>query len=217
MNSAFDQVVEILKSDSHVLRDLVALTGRDRFRFFNGADLTGLDLSEQDLTGMNFDNADLRFSNLRLATHDPGCFNNSILDNDQHWLRDDFEFNATEIIQFPNEQLQAFVKMRPSIIDTIIGALGVKFDMFASRAELSLASLRKARQGKIVAVETAQSVLEASHLLLRESGNDLYRKVRIPDRATLRELTCWRQQCSVQTAYPRRASSSTFNSKTAFA
>ncbi len=176
MTSKIDKVVEILVSESHQLNELAVISGRSPFRFYNGADLSGLDLSNQNLIGLNFDNADLRLSKLDGVLHDRGCFNRSILDNTQQWLKDEYEYNAQEIIDFPVEQILLFVRIRPSTIDTLIAQIGLPFGDFAGEVRVSTASVRKARQGKVIAMETAQAILEGCRRLMIERSEELYAK-----------------------------------------
>jgi hypothetical protein len=170
MNDKLRKVVDILTSDSHTLRELADISGRDCFRFYNAADLTGLDLSAQNLTGMNFDGADLRFTNLTSVVYDPGCFNKSTLDKSQLWLRDEFEYSFDEIVNFPTTELLVFAKIRPSIVDNIVYTLGISFEAFAKRAGISTGPLRKARQANVVSIETAQKVLSTCRAFLTELG-----------------------------------------------
>lgn len=174
MISKFDKVVEILRCPSHNLKELAIISGRSPLRFFNSADLSGLDLSSQDLTGLNFDNADLRLSNLEGTTFDPGCFNNSLLDVGQQWLKDEFEFNAEDIMNHPNNDLLVFAQFRPELIDTIITITRSSFESFAKRSGASTSSVRKARYGKVVAIETAQSVISACRSALKDEHMDTF-------------------------------------------
>ncbi|SEI86260.1 Pentapeptide repeat-containing protein [Sphingomonas sp. OV641] len=176
MIEKLERVVSMLKSDSHELQYLVKLSGRDAFRFFNGADLTGLDLSSQNLSGMNFDGADLRFSNLSSISFDPGCFNLSVLDRNQQWLRDEYEFNAEEIINFPARDLLVFVKFRAGLMDAIISMLGISLENFSVHAGISTSSLRKARANKVVAIETSQSIIAGCRKLFFQDKREPLKK-----------------------------------------
>lgn len=168
MTNHFDEVLNILKSDFHDLKGLASLSGRDSFRFYNGADLTNLDLSNQDLEGLNFDGADLRFTNLKNSTYDPGCFNLSILDQSQNYIKDTFDFNSDEIIKFPSDQLMAFVIIRPNTVDSLLSAFGMTYSYFADYANISTSSLRKSRTGKVIAVETAQHIFKSLRNYINE-------------------------------------------------
>lgn len=160
MNSEFEKVVEIIKSDRHDLRGLAELSGRDAFKFYNGADLKSLDLSEQDLCGLNFDGADLRFSNLDAIKFDTGAFNNSIVDASQRFIKDEFIYNAQEVLDFPSKKLLLFARVRPKLIDGIASITGLTYSEFSQYCNVSVNALRKTRTNKVVAMETVQSIFE---------------------------------------------------------
>ncbi len=160
MHTEFQKVIEMIRSEKHDLKSLAELTGRDIFRFYNGADLTGIDLSHQDLTGLNFDDADIRMSNLDSIKFDSGAFNNSIIDKSQSVIKDEYIFNSDDVIDFPSAEIILFARIRPRMIDVIIGLGGMNYTEFAYMADISVNALRKSRNNKVVSIETAQSIFK---------------------------------------------------------
>lgn len=166
---AIAKVVDLLIADTSNLKELALLSGRDIFDFYNGADLSNLDLSGQNLTGMNFERADLRFSNLDDIKFNDGAFNGAVVDENLGWIKDEYEFYIDDVINFSTGSLLIFCKIRPKVVDYIISILDISFRDFAIRAGVSEAALRKARNGKVIAMETAAAVLDK----LRRDVGDL--------------------------------------------
>ncbi|MFK4870755.1 pentapeptide repeat-containing protein [Novosphingobium sp. ZW T3_23] len=158
MHDKYASVVKILHSEASDLMSLAILSGRDPFRFYNGADLTSLDLTNQNLTGLNFDGADLRFAHLEGASFDKGSLNRSVLDAAQLHLKDGFEFNYQDVLQFPGKEILMFCMIRSSLIDEILIDFGINYSVFAEFSKISTGALRKARVGKVIAIETAQLI-----------------------------------------------------------
>jgi len=156
--SQFEDVVAILKASSTSLVELAKMSKRDIFRFYNGCDLSGLDLTGQQLFGLNFDKADIRFSNLANAEYDPGAFNKSKIDSSQKWMVDEYEFSADDVISFLRDELLMFVKIRPGFIDYILPVSRMNYAQFSKAAGISTNALRKARNGEVVAIDTAQAI-----------------------------------------------------------
>lgn len=153
------QIVErILKSDCHDLKSLAQLSGRSFFRFYNGANLSGLDLSDQDLRGLNFDGADIRFSTMKRIIFDDGAFNNAIVDKYQSFLKDEYYYNAGETLAFPSDQILLFARIRPQLVDKILALFGSNYQTFADFSKISVNALRKARNDKVISIETAQKI-----------------------------------------------------------
>ncbi len=162
MNSDQAQrVLEILSSTDRTLKGLARLAGRDEFDFYRGADMMSLNLAGQDLTGMNFDKADLRFSNLDGVKFDKGAFNGSILDKNQNWLADEFEFYANDVMEHPITEILIFCRLRGDFLEPIIKELGHSYADFSGIAEVSSNALRKARNGAVIAHETALKIVFA--------------------------------------------------------
>lgn len=160
-SSKYQAVIDILNSKSHDLVYLAGVTGREIFRFYNGADLSGLDLSNQDLRGLNFDRSDIRFSNLENATFDSGAFNGSLTDDTQDWLKDEFEFYFNDLAEHDNNSILLFFRIREGMIDDLILRAGLSYREFSQHADVSTAALRKARNGGVVAHDTALRVARA--------------------------------------------------------
>lgn len=158
-NVKIKRVVSILESDASSIKKLAEISNREIFSFFRYADLTGLDLRGQDLTGLNFDHADLRFSKVGSARFDAGAFNLSYLDKSQAWLKDEFEFLFEDLISFPSEEILIFARIRPELVDLALQVLRINFVKFAGFANVSANALRKARNNGVVAIETARAIL----------------------------------------------------------
>lgn len=152
-------VVDILKSNAGSLRELARISGRDIFSFYKGCDLSHLDLSGQDLRGLNFENADLRFSNLDDVSYDLGAFNGAILDKSALWMTDNYQFFIDDVETFPTEELLLFCRIRDRIVDDCVQYIGITYREFALAAAVSESALRKARTGRVISMETARNVL----------------------------------------------------------
>ncbi|WP_342251385.1 pentapeptide repeat-containing protein [Sphingomonas sp. OTU376] len=161
--SAFEdgisRVMRILSSKSKSLRELAALSEREVFDFYRGANLVGLDLSQQDLRGMNFDDADIRFSSMNGTIFDEGAFNRSLLDESQNWLKDEFVYSLSDIENHSSDSILLFIKFRPGFVDSCIDILGMRFKEFSARSNVGESTLRKARKGDIISFETARNIL----------------------------------------------------------
>lgn len=155
----FDNVVKILESDRKTLKELAAISRRDVFTFFRGSTLAGLDLSGQDLTGLNFDYADLRSSNINGIKYDVGAFNKSVLDDNQKWAQDEYEFYLNEVVDFNADQLLILVKIRPEFVDIALQVLRKSYAQFCDLSNVSANSLRKSRNGNVISMQTAKSIL----------------------------------------------------------
>lgn len=154
------RVLQIAESGETSLKALAHLTGLDPFNFYQGADLRELDLSGQDLTGLNFTRADLRFAIVDNISFDPGSFNGCDLDENQKWLADEYEFFSQDIVNHPSEEVLVFCRIRPEIIEKCIRELGVTYQDFSGGAGISSNALRKCRRGQVIAYETAKKVIE---------------------------------------------------------
>lgn len=158
--SQLEQTLTILFSEESSLKLLAELSQSDAFDFYNYADLTNLDLSHQDLSGLNFDKADLRGSNLFNVTFDSGAFNNAKIDT--AFFRDDFDCYARDILSpIVKERIYVFCRFRPENIDEYVSESKITYRRLSEVSNLSLATIRKARQGGNVAITTAVDLLEA--------------------------------------------------------
>lgn len=171
LKTELEKVVKILATNGASLRDLAIISGRDIETFYNGADLTGIDLSGQDLCGMNFNEADLRRSDLADIIFDLGAFNGSMLDESAAGLKDRYEFFGRDVVDFPTSDLLLFCRFRENIVDKCLNELGYTFRSFSSAAGISENALRKARGGKVVAIETAKAIFEILMEELKSSDN----------------------------------------------
>lgn len=161
-------VLRLLLSDSKSLRELAEMTHLDPFGFYQGADLTAIDLSDQDLTGLNFNKADLRQTGLRSITYDPGAFNGSILDDGQRAnLTAEFDFYAQDVFDHRNDEILIYCRFRPSTIEMAVEEVNASYKTFADLAEISSNALRKSRRGEVIAHETAVKVLNALSSLFK--------------------------------------------------
>ncbi|WP_404714145.1 pentapeptide repeat-containing protein [Sphingomonas sp. MMS24-J13] len=154
----FSKTIEILVSKSGSLKALAKISGRDPFSFYRSADLSNLDLSQQDLTGLNFEGADLRFCNLADIRYDSGAFNGCIVDDANSHIKDQYEFYASDVEKFKTEEILLHCRVRPNIIDQFIEPFDMTLREFSKFSEVGLNSLRKARVGSVVAMETAKRI-----------------------------------------------------------
>lgn len=154
------KVISLMHSNESSLKILAESVGCSPYDFFRGADLTTLDLSNQDLTGMNFDGADLRFAKLNGIKYDMGAFNGSLLDKEQAWIADQYEFYAQDIFEHNNEEILIFCRFRGETIEQAVRELVPNYRQMADEAGISGTALRKARRGEVVAYETAASILK---------------------------------------------------------
>ncbi|WP_374551928.1 pentapeptide repeat-containing protein [Sphingobium yanoikuyae] len=150
----FSKVIEILESEFHSLKSLAFISGYDPFEFYRGSDLRGLDLSGQDLSGLNFDKADLRGAILNNTIYENGAFNNSLLSEDQNVLTDHFDCNLDDITQEDVKRLYLFARFRDNYIDNFSKNLSVPFGELAEFSKLSTSTLRKARRGETISIES---------------------------------------------------------------
>lgn len=152
-------VLSLINSTETSLKSLAEMSGLSLFSFYQGAELRSLDLSNQDLTGMNFDRADIRFSDLSGSDYDAGAFNGSLIDDQQSWLQDEYEFYMVDVFNHPIDEILIFCKFRPGLIDHVFNEGATTYGDFATIAGVSENALRKARRGQVVAHETALRIL----------------------------------------------------------
>ncbi|MDZ7280748.1 pentapeptide repeat-containing protein [Sphingomonas sanguinis] len=155
MKNIYDKILDLYLSDERSLKLLAEKTPYDKFNFYRGADLRGIDLSGQDLTGMNFEGADLRFSVLDNIVYDAGAFNGSILDPNQEWITDNYEYYYDDLINHPIDEILIYCSIRPNIVDLCLKALNINYTNFSSKAFISVNALRKSRSEGVIAHETA--------------------------------------------------------------
>jgi hypothetical protein len=154
----FDRVMETLLSTERSLKVLAENSGYSILPFYRGANLTNLNLDGQDLTGLNFDNADLRFSNLTNTTYDEGAFNNSVLPDESGIRIDEFDCYMEDIVEEYTSSLYIFIKFRSDFLDKEITRLGLSYQEFSERCNLSTSTVRKARRSEVISIESAISI-----------------------------------------------------------
>ena len=167
------KALKILRSDKKSLKELAGISGVDVFRFFNHADLRNLDLSHQDLTGLNFFGVD--FGNTRLdgISYDVGAFNGSKVLEKYSSLIDDFDFCLSDILDDLFKYLYVFVQIRPESLERTISTLRISYQGLANHSNINVGTLRKARRGEIIALETAQSVASSLLQIEDEKSRDI--------------------------------------------
>ncbi|WP_433910920.1 pentapeptide repeat-containing protein [Sphingomonas yabuuchiae] len=173
MRNKYDEILSMYLSDEKSLKSLARRTPYDEFEFYRGSHLVGLDLSNQDLTNMNFDGADIRFSNLSGSKFDPGAFNGAVRDSKQDWLIDEYEFYVDDVFNHPIDEVLIFCVVRPLFIGQILSELGIGYGDFSKLASVSTNALRKARNLGVIAHETAFKIFDTILKLTRDTQNIL--------------------------------------------
>ncbi|MES3044659.1 hypothetical protein [Sphingomonas faeni] len=169
-----DGVMTTLLSDSHDLRFLAEHSGFDPLTFYQGADLTSLDLRGQDLQGLNFDSADIRFSQLNDIKFDRGAFNRSSISSDQAWAVDHYDLSASDILNHDSSSIFVFVQFRKGFVDKLFEIIAIPYSQFSGQADVSTVAIRKARKGSTVAFQTAHSIIKRfSDIVSESSPSDL--------------------------------------------
>ena len=170
IKSQFDITLKILCADTRSLRDLASLSERDSFTFYQGADLSGLDLAGQDLTGLNFDRADLRDSDLSNVSFDLGAFNGSELSKQFEDLKDEFDcFLEDALDDRITSGVYVFASFREHTLERAIKDAGFYYEQLAERSNLGLGTIRKARRSGVVALDTATAIARS---ILERLGTD---------------------------------------------
>jgi hypothetical protein len=170
LHEKINRTIEILESEEHELISLAQISGYESFSFYNSANLSGLDLSRQDLRGLNFDGANMRGTSLENILYDPGAFNNTILDARNESLQDGYDLRLSNLMDQDLLRLYVFVEFRGSSVEKIIQATGATYGEVASDAKISIATLRKARQSQSMSLDTARTFAEYVHRLTHEPG-----------------------------------------------
>jgi len=167
MKNRFEKVIETLVLESGSLKDIASSTGCELYNFFQGADLSEVDLSNQDLTGLNFDRASLRGANLDGIQYNTGSFNRATLDQKYEEKKDKFQFDLQEISIF-SKLLRFSARFRPNYIDEIRNELKITFEEIADRSRVSTQTLRKARHGLATTTHTMVSMTNGILSLITE-------------------------------------------------
>ncbi|HEX8573881.1 MAG TPA: pentapeptide repeat-containing protein [Allosphingosinicella sp.] len=152
------QVLVLLQSGETSLVRLAAMSGRDPFTFYQRAHLTNLDLSGQDLRGLNFEGANLLGSKLEEVNYESGAFNGSILDPQYRSYEDDYIFRIEDILHPFVKRIFCYVEFRLGAIDAIIESAGFSYGDASARAKISSATLRKARRGEMIVIDSARAI-----------------------------------------------------------
>jgi hypothetical protein len=155
-----NRVLDIALSGETKLVRLAELTGYNPFSFYEGADLVGLDISGQDLTGLNFNSANLTGTDLNNIKFSPGAFNGAKLDDQFTLLQDRFEYTLKEASSGLIQRIHFYPRFRDGALDLIARSLRVTYDYLAVSCGISPGTLRNARRGKYVTMDTVRSIHE---------------------------------------------------------
>lgn len=156
-------VLDILNSSSDRIKELALISDIDPFYFFRAANLSGLDLTDQDLTGLNFDDADFRNSTLNGIKYDPGAFNNSKPSKELEKYFDPFDGYLEDLISERLKNVYLFVRFRENAIDDMLLSQLMYNTDLSDHSGVSVGTIRKARRSQVVSIETGR--LLASVLL----------------------------------------------------
>jgi hypothetical protein len=152
------EVIKLLTAETCSLKTLAYMSGYPPLTFYRSADLSGLDLSGQDLTGLNFDYADFYGSTLSDVKVDVGALNNSKLPVESMHLADDFDGYFDDAMADHAKRVYVFAKIRPGTIENFISEVGFSLAQFSEVCELSVNTLRKARNSQSIAIESVQGI-----------------------------------------------------------
>jgi len=138
---------KILRSESHSLKNLALISGYDILSFYRGAVLTGLDLSNQDLSGLNFEGADLTGSNLEGVLIDAGALNGSTLGPESGYLKDRYECYLNDLDNTLLFDRRLYGRCRRGFVARVISAVDLPKDEFIGTEGVALSGLspRQAR------------------------------------------------------------------------
>lgn len=165
----YQVVLDMLLSEETGLISLASMTGRDVFDFYRSADLRGLCLAGQDLRGLNFENADLRSSDLSGITYDVGAFNGGLVDEKFGKLIDEFDGYLNDLLERQLRRIYFFVRFRSETLEKCFEVAGITYQDFARLAGINLGTLRKARKAQPVARATALAIASTMADLIREA------------------------------------------------
>ncbi|WP_082813432.1 pentapeptide repeat-containing protein [Sphingopyxis terrae] len=176
--SSFDIVLTILQSGLSSLKDLAVLSGRDSFTFYRDADLRNLDLSNQDLSGLDFRGTDMRGSALKNSTIDRGALNNTKIDIEYSFLKDEYDTTMEDFSTIFNSSIYCFCKFREGFLDRAFKFISMPFSDFCGKYKFSEGALRKARRGDPV---TTNTCLTISNGIIKEIRDRFGTEKRITD------------------------------------
>jgi len=183
LKSELETTLQILTADTSSLSELAYFSKRDQLTFYQGSDLSGLDLSGQDLTGLNFDRADLRSCNLANVNYDKGAFNGSKINSEFEELQDDFDcFLEDAIDDRITSGVYIFATFREETFHETISRAGLNYDRLATLSKISLTTIRKARRSGVVALDTASAlsrvILDSLQVRDVSQANSYQRRIR---------------------------------------
>jgi hypothetical protein len=161
----YHRALDMLLLESNSLKDLAQVSGRDPFGFYQGADLSNLDLSGQDLTGLNFDFADLSGSRLDNIDLDIGALNKSVIDSQYHELTDPYDLSMDDLSIPEVGALSLNFRMRPDTLESLVSSRGMYIRDFAIASNLTAASFWRIRNSYFVTFSTIRKLLD---FILRE-------------------------------------------------
>lgn len=176
MKGDFLDVLHILSSDHHDLKFLASLSKYEIFGFYQGADLTGLDLSGQDLRGLNFEKADLRGAKVENVLFDKGAFNGAWMDDVPEEIRDEYDIFIDDICLGYLDHISLHYRFRPHFIDDVLNAFNVYYNRFSESANVSTATVRRVRDGDAIANESIFGVVKALKEVLERPANTVVRE-----------------------------------------
>lgn len=158
-SNEYTPALNMLLFESTSLKDLAQLSGLDVFRFYQGSNLSHLDLSGQDLTGLNFDFANLSGSRLDNVALDTGAFNRAFVDPQYGELLDSYDL-AIDDLRIPEVgALSLNFSIRPATLDRLLVSRGMYIRDFAAASGLTAATFWRLRNGYFVTFSTITKLL----------------------------------------------------------
>jgi len=154
----FNKTLDMLLDESGSLVELARKSGLDAFTFYQGADFRGINLSNQDLSGLNFKGADFRSADLTDIKYDAGAFNGAVMSPIAESLMDAFEYYVEDLNLIWEKGLYIFGKFRPISLEYGIDLTKLTYEQFARKCEINLSTLRKARRGGVVSGDTLNKI-----------------------------------------------------------
>lgn len=161
LRKELETVLDILDCDVDSIKQLARKSQRPLFHFFKGADLTNLDLSGEDLTGLNFDDASFKGSKLDNIVFDRGAFNNSVLSPEIAEFVDEYDVYLDDLLNHFDDFFYVFVRFRADELDRELKVLGFSNILLSNLSNVSVTTIRKARRGGVVSLNTAKSIADA--------------------------------------------------------
>jgi uncharacterized protein YjbI with pentapeptide repeats len=148
----------ILEEEDNSLKRLSEISGFDPFHFYNYADLSNLDVSNQSLLGLNFYGANFVNSNLDNVEYEKGAFNGSTVPEKYSYLLDGYDFTLGEMTDKIFDYFYIYTKFRESSLEAAISVAQLSYSRVAEMSGISTDTLRNARRGLVVSIDTATSI-----------------------------------------------------------